>query len=115
MDAEIHTAMNPITLTHKRCRYIYSTSAIVFVSSFVVWMLYQLTMLSDLGITAQIIIGTLFVIISFWAIWVASTLYRMVAWWADMYNRVAHASELLAQTRQDLKELKSIKHELSSR
>jgi len=115
MDVEIHTAMIHISSTHKSCRRGYIASGILFVSIMLLWIACQIFELSAAGLTAQLVVGTLFVMVSAWTVWVIKTLYSMVSWWTDLYQRVDAATKLLEQTNQDIKEIKSIKHELSSR
>ena len=50
-----------------------------------------------------------------WCLWIVRTFRNIMTWWADLQLSIEHASKLLEETKQDLKEIKSIKHEFSSR
>jgi len=107
--------MTPTSTACKECQWGYKISAVVFVCTLFLWAAYHVFDLGTVGITTQWIIGSLFVIISAWTVWVVKTLYNMVFWWTDILQRVDTAQTLLEQTHQDLKEIKSIQHELPGR
>lgn len=45
----------------------------------------------------------------FWCLWVVKTFHAMMTWWVDIQHKIDGACVLLAETKQDIKELKSIK------
>jgi hypothetical protein len=49
------------------------------------------------------------------ALWTVKTLYHMLCWWRDLQQNISDISNLLAETKQEINNIKSIKHELSSR
>jgi hypothetical protein len=50
-----------------------------------------------------------------WCLWIVRTFRNIMTWWTDLQLSIDHATKLLEETKQDLKEIKSIKHEFSSR
>lgn len=50
-----------------------------------------------------------------WALWVVRTFRSIMIWWADLQNNMSRATQLLEETKQDIKEIKSINNEFSSR
>lgn len=43
------------------------------------------------------------------------TLYAMITWWVEIKDKIAEAVDLLHEAKTDIKDLKSIGHELPSR
>lgn len=105
MDVTIHTAMIRTPILQNLYHII---AASVFGCVLLLWVVCYIFDLTGIGITSQLIVGSLFVIISFWAVWVVKVFYDMVSWWTDIYQRVEVASKLLEQTRADIKEIKLI-------
>jgi hypothetical protein len=50
-----------------------------------------------------------------WCLWVVRTFRNIMLWWADLQLNIDCATKLLEETKQDIKEIKSINHEFSSR
>lgn len=50
-----------------------------------------------------------------WCIWIVRTFRDIMSWWTELQDSINQASELLHEAKQDIKEIKSINHELSSR
>ena len=44
-----------------------------------------------------------------WWVWILKKLYDIARWWFELHHHVTIASQLLYETKADLKELKSIK------
>lgn len=43
------------------------------------------------------------------------TLYAMITWWVEIKDKIAEAVDLLQEAKTDIKDMKSIGHELPSR
>ena len=50
-----------------------------------------------------------------WCLWIVRTFRNIMTWWVDLQLSIEHASKLLEDTKQDLKDIKSTEHEFSSR
>ncbi len=50
-----------------------------------------------------------------WCLWVVRVFRDILLWWTDLQVNIDYATRLLEDTKQDIKELKSINNELSSR
>jgi len=50
-----------------------------------------------------------------WCLWAVRTFRNIMTWWADLQLSIEHATKLLEETKQDLKDIKSINHEFPSR
>ncbi len=50
-----------------------------------------------------------------WCLWVVRVFRNIMTWWADLQLNIDYTTKLLEETKQDIKEIKSINHEFSSR
>lgn len=63
----------------------------------------------------RITILTITAVSAAWSLWAVRTLYAIITWWIDIKEKVSEAVDMLQDTRADIKDIKSINHELSSR
>lgn len=63
----------------------------------------------------RITILTITAVSAAWSLWAVRTLYAIITWWIDIKEKVSEAVDMLQDTRSDIKDIKSINHELSSR
>lgn len=50
-----------------------------------------------------------------WSLWVVRTLYAIISWWIDIKEKIHEAVDMLHEAKSDIKDIKSINHELSGR
>lgn len=67
------------------------------------------------NLTHELILSTGATFSVLWCLWVVRTFRNMMTWWSDLQTNIETAAKLLEETKQDIKEIKSINHELSSR
>jgi len=62
---------------------------------------------TDWSAFKQIIMSIAVVGCIIWSLWIVRSFYGIISWWADLKSAVAEAEQLLKETKQDLKDIKS--------
>jgi hypothetical protein len=66
-----------------------------------------ITQFKDWSLTRDIIISCAATVGISWSIWVVRTFRNILEWWADLQNTMSEVSTLLAETKEELNEIKS--------
>lgn len=61
------------------------------------------------------VILTITAVSAAWSLWAVRTLYAIITWWIDIKEKITEAVDMLQEARSDIRDMKSINHELSSR
>lgn len=116
MDATKHNHMKTCPTNAKSQCQFWSTSIVT-----VLFVLAALLIVAHLDsfdrwhTTTKIAILTITAISAAWSLWAVRTLYAIITWWIEIKDKVTEAIDMLHDARSDIKDIKSINHELSSR
>lgn len=66
-----------------------------------------ITQFKDWSLTRDIITSCAATVAISWSIWVVRTFRNILEWWADMQNTLLEVSVILAETKEELNEIKS--------
>jgi len=61
------------------------------------------------------VILTITAVSAAWSLWAVRTLYAIITWWIDIKEKITEAVDMLHEARSDIRDMKSINHELPSR
>lgn len=64
------------------------------------------------SLSKELIIASGATFMALWCVWIVRTFRSIITWWVDLQVSIEHTTTLLEETKQ---EIKSIKHEFSSR
>ena len=67
--------------------------------------------MNDWSLFKDIILSVVATCSVLWCVWVVRTFRNIMNWWIYMYQRLDSVGQLLAEAKQDLNELKTIKQE----
>jgi hypothetical protein len=67
------------------------------------------------SLTHEILLAAVGTFCILWCLWAVRTFRNIMVWWSNLQTSLDNTSKLLEETKQDLKDIKSIEHEFSSR